>query len=60
MRASDAGKDIQDIRQSLQEALAQTKRQMNAGCKPEEYSQLTNDLAALDAANQVLDQIQSK
>ncbi|AQS40613.1 Protein of unknown function (DUF1895) [Shewanella psychrophila] len=60
LRANDADKEIQGIRQDLQDSSNWTKRQMNAGCRPEEYTQLTKDLAALDAANQVLDQIQSK
>ena len=60
LRANDADKEIQDIRQNFQDTSSQTKRLMNADCRPEEYTQLCKDLAALDAANQVLDQIQSK
>ena len=57
LRASDAKQVKTEIKQILDRALTETKRELNGGCKPEQYQQLTKDLSAIDAANSIVSKI---
>jgi len=57
LRANDAAQVKVEIKQVLDLALTATKRQLNTGCRPEQYQQLTKELAAIEAANLVISAI---
>ena len=57
--ASDAEQEKKEIKQQLDRAHVDIKCQIDAGCRPEEYGQLMKELAAIDAASDVLNKIES-
>ncbi|NRD71735.1 hypothetical protein HQQ94_00400 [Shewanella sp. VB17] len=57
MRASDAEQEKTKIRQLLDLVQVETKRQINLGCRPDLYQKLSKELAAIEAANVIINKI---